>query len=275
MKFIELINKYKDSKTINPDFEEEGLRFIITEYYNISKSDLLLKYNEEIKDNDLHILINLIETYIYQNKPVQYIMHTAYFYNEKYYVNENVLIPRFDSEILVEEALKLINEKNNCKVLDIGTGSGCLAISIKKHSNAILYAIDISKEALDVAKKNAIALNADIIFIQNDLLNGINDKFDYIISNPPYIAKGEYIMKQVHDNEPHLALYSSDNGMYHYKQIISKSYDLLNDDGALLLEIPDNKCDLIIDYSKVYYKCIKVIKDYNNQRRVLIMEKKK
>ena len=276
MKYSELINYSKSIAFNNKDFEIEAIYFLIEEIMGISKSELILRSNEEIEKGKDDILKSVIEKYILENIPVQYIIGYAYFYGYKFKVNENVLIPRFDTEVLVESVIEEIKKsfKESIRIVDIGTGSGCIAITLfKELSNVIVDAIDISLDALDVAKKNSKLLEANISFIENNMLEGINTRYDVIISNPPYIDENEEIMDLVLNNEPKLALFSSDNGLYHYKTIIDQSLVNLKENGFIAFEIPDNKCDKIYEYANKFYKNIKVIKDYNNQRRVLIIRK--
>lgn len=179
--------------------------------------------------------IEYLEKYLPKNKlkrglkklekgiPVQYIVGNVSFYGYKINVNKNVLIPRFETEELVENTLKLINKyyTGNIKVLDIGTGSGCISIALKKENdNLDITSTDISKKALKVAKKNAKENNVDIKFINTNLYDGINDKFDVVISNPPYISKDEEIMDIVYKNEPHQALFADNKGLYYYEEIL-------------------------------------------------------
>ena len=167
-----------------------------------------------------------------KNEPIQYIIGDVDFYGNKIKVNKNVLIPRFETEELVENTIKIIKERfnNNIKLLDIGTGSGCIIISIKKELNNIdAYALDISKEALEVAEENAKNNNVKINFINSNVFSNIKEKFDVIISNPPYIAYDEEIMDIVKNNEPHLALYAENNGLYFYEEILSNANKYLNE----------------------------------------------
>ena len=274
MKYKEIIEYANNNHKIQ-DYEIDAIYFIIEEVNHINRSSLLLKLNDELENEE--IIKKYIDKYIYDCIPVQYLLNCAYFYDSKFYVNEDVLIPRFDTEVVVDEAINIIKSEFKNKpidILDIGTGSGCIAISLAKNINYnSIDAIDISKKALDVASLNAKSNNVDINFIQNDLLIGINKLYDVIISNPPYIDKGEYVMEIVDKNEPKEALYSKDNGLYHYKRIIDESINNLKEKGILIFEIPDNKCDDIIKYAKVYYNNIEYKKDYNNQRRVLIIRK--
>ncbi len=277
MKYIELINYSKDKAFNNKDFEIEAVYFLIEEIINISKSELIMKMNQDIESDKEEKLVKAIDEYIYDNKPVQYIIGHTYFYGNKFEVSENVLIPRFDTEVVLEKAIEEIKRTFNdesIRIVDVGTGSGCIAITLfKELNNVIVDAIDISIDALNVAKKNASLLNCDINFIENDMLKGLNFKYDVIISNPPYIDEIEEIMDLVRNNEPKLALFSADNGLYHYKTIIDQSLVNLKENGIIIFEIPDNKCEKISEYASKYYNDIKVYKDYNNQRRVMIIRK--
>ena len=150
-----------------------------------------------------------------QGLPVQYIVGNVDFYGSIIEVNENVLIPRFETEELVDRVIKKLKNKKNLDIVDLGTGSGCIAISLAKNLNSNVDAVDISKEALEVAKKNAINNNVKINFYLGDMLNPLNKKYDLIISNPPYIAYDEEIMDVVKNNEPHIALYAENEGLYY------------------------------------------------------------
>lgn len=273
MKYKDLF-KYSKDNNKNKDFEESAIYFLIEEVNQLKRHDIILKMNDDL-DNE-NVLIELVDKYIKDNIPVQYLLNCAYFYGNKFYVDNNVLIPRFDTEILVEKAISLIKQNNKkLRIVDIGTGSGIIAITLKLNcENVIVDAIDISACAIEVAKKNAKNMNVDINFINNDLLEGIDEKYDIIISNPPYIEIGEYVEDIVKNNEPSIALYSDDKGLYHYKKIIDASLNNLKEDGILLFEIPDNKCDALIAYASKYYNSCEYFRDFNNQRRVLLIKNK-
>ena len=178
--------------------------------------------------------INYLEKYLPENKlkegierlqngePVQYIVGNVNFYGNEIKVNKNVLIPRFETEELVEYTISYIKKmfKEKINIIDLGTGSGCIAVTLKKKINSNVSAIDISKEALEVARENAKKNKVEIDFIQNDMLDNISNKFDVIISNPPYISKNEEIQDIVRKNEPSLALYADNEGLYYYEKII-------------------------------------------------------
>lgn len=208
--------------------------------------------------------------------PVQYIVGNVDFYGNIIKVDKNVLIPRFETELLVDKTIKRINKYFNNKlirILELGTGSGCIAISLKKEINSIIDAIDISKEALSVAIDNAKINNVDINFILADMTTYKNKKYDVIISNPPYIKEDELIMDMVKDNEPNIALYADDNGLYYYKKIIDNISYLTNDKYLICFEIGYTQGKYIEEYAKDNLSDITVSieKDYNDRDRFIFI----
>ena len=208
--------------------------------------------------------------------PVQYIVGNVDFYGNIIRVDKNVLIPRFETELLVDKTIKRINKYFNNKlirILELGTGSGCIAISLKKEINSIIDAIDISKEALSVAIDNAKINNVDINFMLADMTTYKDKKYDVIISNPPYIKKDELIMDMVKDNEPNIALYADDNGLYYYKKIIDNINYLTNDKYLICFEIGYTQGKYIEEYAKDNLSDITVSieKDYNDRDRFIFI----
>ena len=186
-------------------------------------------------------------------EPVQYIVGNVDFYKYNFIVNKNVLIPRFETEELVQNTINFIKEYfNKPKVLDIGTGSGAIAISIKKDIDSIVYATDISKEALEVAKENAKRNNVDINFVNTNIYDGIDEKFDVVISNPPYIRYDEEIDEVVKNNEPHIALYADNNGLYYYEEILKNIKTILNDKYLIAFEIGKDQGEAINELKEKY-----------------------
>lgn len=203
-------------------------------------------------------------------EPVQYIVGNVDFYGYKINVNKNVLIPRFETEELVFKTINLIkkNLNKNIKVLDIGTGSGCISIALKKEIPGLdITAVDISEDALVVAKNNALENNCEINFIKSDLFNNIGDKYDLIISNPPYISYDEQIMDIVKKNEPHLALYAKNNGLYFYEEIIKNSSNYLNDKNIIAFEIGYLQANEIKKMSHKYYPNSNIIIEKDMQEK--------
>ena len=230
--------------------------------------EYLKKY---LKDKTLEEGIELLNKGI----PVQYIVGNVDFYGYNFKVNENVLIPRFETEELVEKTIKYINKYLDKKVdiLDLGTGSGCIAITLKKELDCNVDAVDISPEALEIAKLNAKNNDVFITFYEGDMLNPINKKYDVIISNPPYIAYDEEIMEIVKNNEPHKALYADDNGLKYYKNIISNANKYLNEKSIIAFEIGEKQGKAILEYAKIYFKdsIITIEKDMQNRDRFVFI----
>ena len=230
--------------------------------------EYLKKY---LKDKTLDEGIELLNKGI----PVQYIVGNVDFYGYNFKVNENVLIPRFETEELVEKTIKYINKYLDKKVdiLDLGTGSGCIAITLKKELDCNVDDVDISPKALEIAKLNAKNNNVDITFYEGDMLSPINKKYDVIISNPPYIAYNEEIMEIVKNNEPHTALYAEDNGLKYYKDIISNANKYLKEKSIIAFEIGEKQGKLILEYAKNYFKdsIITVEKDMQNRDRFVFI----
>ena len=183
--------------------------------------------------------------------PIEHITHQKEFMKSNFFVDKNVLIPRQDTEILVEEVIKIAQKTNAKKILDLCTGSGAIAVSLAKYlPQSEITAIDISNEALKIAKKNAISNNVEnqITFVNSDMFTNLNEeKFDIIVSNPPYIKTNviEKLDIQV-KNEPYIALDGGKDGLDFYKKIINESYRYLKYKGYLCLEIGfDQKIDVI------------------------------
>ena len=217
------------------------------------------------KDQDISEALKRLEN----GEPVQYIVGDVNFYGNIIKVNKNVLIPRPETEELVEKTQELIKDifpNQDIDILDIGTGSGCIPITLKKlFPNSNVSACDISAQALEVAKDNAISNKVDIKYIESDVFTNIKDKYDVIISNPPYIKYDEEIMDIVKNNEPHLALYADDNGLYFYKKIIKESKEYLKDKFIMAFEIGETQAEDIIDFAKSYYPNCQIYKDQDMQ----------
>ena len=209
-------------------------------------------------------------------EPVQYIVGNVDFYGYLIKVNKDVLIPRFETEELVSKTIAYINKyfKEQVSICDMGTGSGCIAITLKrKLARSTLTAIDISTSALKVAKENAKLNNAEITFIQNDLFNNLKIDYDVIISNPPYIAYDEEIDPLVYNNEPHLALFAKDDGLYFYKKLLKQICKNQKSRYFIAFEIGATQGDKIINYAKEIFPKAKiwVENDLQNRPRFFFM----
>ncbi len=235
------------------------------------KIEYLKKY---LKDKDIDTAIKELENGI----PVQYIVGNVNFYGNTINVNSNVLIPRFETELLVDKTIKYIktNFKNHVDILDIATGSGCIAITLKKEIYSTVDASDISEEALKVAQENALNNKVDINFINSDMLTNITKKYDIIISNPPYLTKEDDIMDIVKNNEPEIALYAKDNGLYYYDVILKNIKNNLKDKYLIAFEIGYTQGETIKNIALKYLDNInvKIEKDYSNKDRFVFIEPK-
>lgn len=211
-----------------------------------------------------------------QGEPVQYIIGNVNFYGYTINVNKNVLIPRFETEELVENTIKYLNKyfDKDINLLEVGTGSGCISIALKKElENVNITATDISEEALLQAKENANINDANINFIKTNIFEGIKDKFDCIVSNPPYIRFDEKIMDIVYRSEPHLALFAEENGLYFYDRILKNCKNILNDKFLICFEIGEMQANDIKELAYKYLKNIKIDikKDMQNRERMIFI----
>lgn len=239
----------------------------------------LAYYDKYLKEHSKDNIISKEEVIkrLEKGEPIQYILGEVNFYGYPIKVSRHVLIPRFETELLVEKTLNKINKyfKNeNIDILDMGTGSGCIAISLKHNlPSSNIFALDISKEALSIAKKNALDNKTNITFIESDMTTYKDKLYDVIISNPPYISYEEPIMKLVKNNEPHLALYAKDNGLYFYKKIIDNIKYITKDKYLICFEIGYNESTAIVDYAKSKLTNINIYveKDYSLKERFIFI----
>lgn len=242
--------------------------------YNKSDIDYLNKYIKENNlDNDYY---DKCLKELEKGKPIQYIIGNVNFYGNIIKVNKDVLIPRYETELLVDKTIKKIKKHFNNKkidILDMGTGSGCIAISLKKEIDSNIDAIDISNKALKLAKENAKLNNTEINFINNDITTYKEKKYDVIISNPPYISYNEEIMDIVKNNEPHIALYAKDDGLYFYKKIIENIKYITKDKYLICLEIGNTQKEPIISIIKEQLKDVSISGelDYSNNDRFIFI----
>ena len=278
-----LLKQYKthffDSlKNIQDEQEIESFFFILTEYlHNLKRVDVALNPNFEISDAAIEKW-NVILAELQQEKPIQYITGEAWFYGLQFEVNENTLIPRPETEELVEWILNspIIQHPTPITILDIGTGTGCIPISLKANlPQANVSAIDVSKQALEVAKRNAELNKVEVNFIQTNILEveNLNQHFDVIVSNPPYVRNLEKqeIKKNVLDYEPHLALFVEDtDALLFYRKIAQLALKNLSPNGLLFFEINQYLGKETVELLKnLGFKNIELKKDiYGNDRMI-------
>ncbi len=240
-----------------------------------SKEWLMINFNYDIPEDKLKKFFELIGLRLH-GEPLQYILGKQYFMGLEFIVNKNVLIPRADTEILVYEALKRLENIKNPKVMDMCTGSGCIAISLAKNvKNAEIFAADISSEAIEVARENSELNGTDVKFIKSDLFESVTEaQFDMIVSNPPYISEEEMkVLEKDVLNEPHLALYGGKDGLDFYRTISEKAVKFLKPSGFLIFEIGYLQEEGVKNIlAELKYKNIKTVKDYSGNNRVIISQ---
>lgn len=253
-------------------------KMILADLLGVNSLELLNYLENKVEEeivNNYKQKINLLK----ENKPIQYVIGNVNFYGNQFQVNENVLIPRFETEELVENTLsyiKKIFKSNQLKVIDLGTGSGCIGITLKKKNYFLdVTLLDISKKALEVAKANANRLKAEVTLIQNDMLENLEGKYDVIISNPPYIKENEEIEEIVKNNEPHLALYAGVDGLDYYKKILKAAPSHVNNQFLIALEIGESQKNDIIRLAKEVFPnaVIDSKKDIQGRDRMLFIYK--
>ena len=277
MKIKDILNesktKLKESKIEDADIiAKEIICYVLNVDYNF----LIINLENEIEDDKCILIKHDIEEII-SGKPVQYITNHQEFMGLDFFVNENVLIPQPDTETLVECCLEIINKNKICKILDLCTGSGAIAISldkkIEKYDNIKIYGADISEFALDVAIKNRDKLKSNIEFIHSDMFTNINEKFDLIVSNPPYIKREEIksLAKDV-QQEPLIALDGGLDGLDFYRVIKNEAKNYLNKNGYICLEIGYDQANDVKKLFEEDYKGLKIIKDLSNNDRCVVCQ---
>ncbi len=267
----------KELSSLYDAYEAESFFYLILENkHKLRQIDLALNHELAFSDADLTVWTVLLEQ-LKKEVPIQYLLGKTHFYGLDFEVNENVLIPRPETEELVEWIInenKKEDKPKKIRVLDIGTGSGCIAVSLAKNlPNAEVFGIDVSKKAIATAKRNEIYNNVDVTFLFQDILDTdlLACNFDIIVSNPPYIRnlEKEEIRKNVLDYEPHLALFVDDNdALIFYRKIAALAKGSLFENGKLYFEINLGK-DMTDLLEKMNFKNFELRKDiYSNDRMI-------
>lgn len=258
-----IIESYTDSWLLAEDILHITKHDLLLRPELSVNEDLSKKYFEAVRMRTKHI-------------PLQHITGHQQFMDYDFLVNKDVLIPRPETELLVEKIVSYIGSLP-VKVLDMCTGSGCIAISVDKMcENAMVDAADISDKALKVAKKNNIRNKSHVTFIKSNLFDNIKEKYDIIISNPPYISTGdiETLMEEVKDYEPRLALDGSDDGLKFYREICEQLDNYLNENGKIFFEIGYNQGEEVSDLLRnKHFNHIQVLKDLSGNDRMVIAGK--
>lgn len=254
---------------------------IISNILNVDRMMLFTKYREIVSDDDIEKIREYLKKIAKDKLPLQYLLNEQEFYGRKFYVNKGVLIPRQDTEILVEKAINIVKDKKieTPKILDIGSGSGVIGITMALEiENSKVLGIDVSDVAIEISNKNREILKAkNIKIVKSNLFENVSFKeFDMIISNPPYISRDEIdvMSENTLSWEPEEALFAENEGLYFYNEICDKGYEYLQKEGCLLFEIgykQGEKVKTIME--KKGYKEIEIIKDLQGLDRVVVGRK--
>lgn len=270
MRYLELRKKIEEMFEKNGIDEFADIDWIMVEILGVGRS--MLPFYGDINGDKEHQIMEAAKKRI-ERVPVAYIFKRTNFYGYDLKVNESVLIPRLDTEVLVEKIVEDIkSQPQKVSVLDIGTGSGAIIIAIQKETNAKCFAVDVSRAALEIAAENAKTNKAEVEFVKSDLFEKIQDlKVDYIVSNPPYIETEvvKCLEPEVVSNEPILALDGGEDGLDFYRKIIKAAKYHLNKNGKLYFEIGYNQGIAVSELMKQDFEDIEVIKDYGGNDRVV------
>ena len=274
MKLAQLFSDFEE-ELIRQGEEAESLSFVYRSLKNLTFTDFVFALQQEVTEKEKQFVEEIYQQ-LAAHKPAQYIIGHADFFGMQVKVDERVLIPRPETEELVELILAE-NPKENLKVLDIGTGSGALALALAKNRpDWKITAADISQDALDLAMENANNQGLSLLFIKSDCFSEISSKYDIIVSNPPYISRvdeSEVGLNVLH-SEPHLALFADEDGLAIYRRIAEESKDYLNDGGKIYLEIGYKQGQSVPDLFRENFpeKRVRTLKDQFGQDRMVVID---
>ena len=257
------------------EIHSDHAKILLGDLLNLNPLELLVHLNDEVPEDKMKIYTKEIEA-LKSNKPIQYVLGHINFYGQDFYINENVLIPRFETEELVENTISLAKTlfTNPVDILDIGCGSGVIGLTLeKKLSTKSVDLIDISEKALEVTNKNCGKLNSKANVFQSDCLSNVERKYDIIISNPPYIKDDEEIEEIVKTNEPHLALYAGKEGLDCYKKILKDINKNLKEKFLIAFEIGADQAKDIETLINNYLKDVQIVikKDLQGRDRMIFV----
>lgn len=271
---VEELIVYGKSKT-----SSDHAKMLLSSYLKVNPLELLTILDKEVDINIEKLYKSSLEA-LQENKPIQYVIGNVNFYGLKFIVNKNVLIPRFETEELVEQVVEYAKSlnKDKIKILDLGCGSGAIGLTLKNIlKDSLVTLVDISKEALEVARLNANNLNLDVTFIESDWFSNIElEKYDIIVSNPPYIKTNEEIEEIVKNNEPSLALYGGVDGLDCYKKILANIKPYLNDKFLIAFEIGETQKEALYNIINSYLQDVEITckKDLYGRNRMIFVRNK-
>ncbi len=252
-------------------------KILLGELIGLNPLELLNHLNDLVPQEKIDLYKKEVEA-LEEGKPLQYVLGYVNFYGNKFYIDERCLIPRFETEELVENTINYINKYFDypIDIIDLGTGSGIIGLTLeKKVSTNSVDLVDISKDALEVTKINRDNLNSKSNIIESDFFSNINKKYDVIISNPPYIKDNEEIEEIVKNNEPHIALYAGTDGLDCYKKILDNISNHMKDKCLIAFEIGYLQANDIINLINIYLRNVRIEikKDLSNKDRMIFIFK--
>ena len=274
MKLAQIFKDFEEKLIVQGE-EAESLSFVYRSLKNLSFTDFVFSLQQEVTEEEKQFVEEIYQK-LAAHIPAQYIIGHAEFFGMQLKVDERVLIPRPETEELVELILTE-NPEKNLKVLDIGTGSGAIALALAKNRpDWSVAAADISQDALDLSLENANAQNLNLSFIKSDCFSEISSKYDIIVSNPPYISREDEVevgLNVLH-SEPHLALFADEDGLAIYRRIAEDSKDYLNDGGKIYLEIGYKQGQSVptLFMENLPEKRVRTLKDQFGQDRMVVID---
>ena len=274
MKYMKFI-KEAEQLAASMDKEESAVILLLEYVTKENSTGLYTKLHEEVSKEIQESFQSLFHRYLYENEPVQYLIGSSCFYGYDFKVTKDVLIPRYETEELVEQVLYRYDsyfKGQQVDVCDLATGSGCIGITLALEERLMrVVATDISKDALRIAKENSEKLGANVEFLEGDMLEPVkNRKFDIFVSNPPYIPEKENVMSLVTDNEPNIALFGGEDGMKFYRIILENVHTLLKEKAIACFEHVYDKKEEMLALAKHYFPeaRVEVLKDLEGKDRM-------
>ena len=279
-RIIDIINwaeKYfSQNQFTNPKLEIEWL---LRSLLKCNKLDIYLRFEEPLDSRQLSVLRSWIKRRVKNNEPLQYITGSCEFYGRQYIVNSKVLIPRQETERLIDIVIDKSNMVEKPDIIDVGTGSGCIALTLALEiSKANVFGVDISLDALKIAEENKARLNVkNVLFYDMNILIDMPSKtYDFLISNPPYVSQKEMknLSKEIKNFEPHIALTDFDDGLIFYHRLGEIGKDMLKLNGWIILELGKeyHSRKVYSIFKNLHYRNLALIKDFNGDNRVLIAQ---
>lgn len=281
MKTVKELLQWAEDYAEGKDKEPSAIKILMMHYTKKESYELIADMNMQLTEEVINDYKNGVKEYVDNNVPVQHIIGYEYFYGHNFIVNDQVLIPRFETEELVANVLSAYDDYFNGKevdVVDVGTGSGAIAITLAlEEPNFTVDATDISETALAVANQNNQNLGANVNFIQGDMLKPLIEKgkkYDILVSNPPYIPREQFVESLVKDNEPHVALFGGGDGLYFYRLILQDAHKIVRDKAIIAFEHGWDQAEEIKKLAMQYFPQgdIEQIKDINNKDRMTFVK---